>query len=400
MMQSDPASARVDASERVQSAESDPLGPAVLRLLIPVVVSLVVQVPATAISMERHGVSSGTLLALVAAAAGPLALLGARRWPGPVVAIASVMAMAGIVLAPAVGPGSGPGLGTPPVALVFATAIAIVRGARVWALVSLAVTWTVVLTLLIAGDVVASPRRLGLLGVAMLIAVGAGEFVRSRRDRLDRERRTQAELIREAGQSERVRMARELHDVLAHSLSSINVQAAVGLHLLDSQPQRAGEALAAIKIASKNALDEVRGVIGVLRDVGDAPRRPVPGLDDIGALADPLRAAGIGVQSDIRVPEETGAAVQLALYRIAQESLTNVLRHSQAAHVRVSATGTPTGSVELIIVDDGPRSGVPVPGGGLTGMAERAALLGGVLDAGPGADGGFRVHAVIPGGNE
>lgn len=370
-----------------------------LRLLVPVIVSLIVQVPAAAFSVERHGASSGTLLALVAAAAGPLALLGARRWPGPVVAIVSVTAMAGIVLAPAVGPGSGPGLGTPPVALVFATALAIVRGARVWALASLAVTWTVVLTLLIAGDVVASPRRLGLLGVAMLIAVGAGEFARSRRERTERARLRQAELIREAGQSERVRMARELHDVLAHSLSSINVQAAMGLHLLDSQPQRAGEALAAIKAASKDALDEVRGVIGVLRDDGDAPRRPEPGLDGIGALAEPLRAAGIAVDTDIRVPDETSAAVQLALYRIVQESLTNVLRHSRAAHVRVSATGTPNGAVELAIVDDGAGSGVPVPGGGLTGMAERAALLGGVFDAGPGADGGFRVRAVIPGGN-
>jgi signal transduction histidine kinase len=195
-----------------------------------------------------------------------------------------------------------------------------------------------------------------------------------------------------------VRIARELHDVLAHSLSQINVQAGVGLHLMDRQPDKARDALASIKDTSKTALDEVRSVLGVLRAEGspiDAPLVPEP---DLGRLPALVAAAGLRVDLDDRLRHaEVPAPVQLALYRIVQESLTNVSRHATGAtHVEVTLDRDDD-VYRLTVRDDGHGETAGESGGrGLLGMRERAELLGGHLSAGPADGGGFLVEAEVP----
>jgi signal transduction histidine kinase len=370
------------------------------RLIIPVVVAFVLQVPFAIWQLTREGGAALGWLGLLAAVAGPLALLGARRFPGPVVVICAVAAAADFLIDPATGPGGG--FGPPPIALAFAVALAILRGARLWAFASIAAIWLAVLAygLLIAPAW--HPGRFLGVTVVLLIVGLAGERFRSRRDRWAR---YQAEVRRtrvSTEQAERVRMARELHDVLAHSLSSINVQAGMGLHLIESRPERAAEALAAIKTASKDALDEVRSVIGALRSdpSGQPPIRPQPGLDRLEELAEPARASGIQVVIDNALEAPPSSAVQLALYRIVQESMTNIVRHSDARSVAVTITEAGD-SIDLRIADDGsavPSAPRPADARGLVGMEERAVLLGGTLEAGPAPSGGFLVHALIPRG--
>ncbi|CAN5296705.1 hypothetical protein BH09ACT5_BH09ACT5_22020 [soil metagenome] len=203
-------------------------------------------------------------------------------------------------------------------------------------------------------------------------------------------------------QAERVRIARELHDVLAHSLSQINVQASVGLHLMDKQPARASEALASIKETSKTALDEVRSVLGVLRAEGgqdpSAPLVPEPDLSRLPGLAASVTSQGVEValRNDVA---DAPKAVQLAVYRIVQESLTNVVRHAGATHAAVVIAQE--GDDYVVTVDDdgsGPHAHADgtTGGRGLLGMHERAELLGGTLTTGASPLGGFRVTARIP----
>jgi signal transduction histidine kinase len=192
--------------------------------------------------------------------------------------------------------------------------------------------------------------------------------------------------------------------VLAHSLSQINVQAGVGLHLMDSEPERAREALANIKASSKTALDEVRSVLGVLRAEGgadpSAPLVPEPDLSRLAGLAASVTAQGTNIDVRNALTTEPPAAVQLALYRIAQESLTNVLRHSGASSVTLTLREV-DGFFELAVLDNGTGQAAAKHeqdsgGRGLLGMRERAQLLGGTLDAGTAETGGFRVVARIP----
>ena len=223
-----------------------------------------------------------------------------------------------------------------------------------------------------------------------------------RREHFQSLRRSAQSRRLDAEQRERVRIARELHDVLGHSLSQINVQAGVGLHLIDTQPEKAAEALASIKATSKNALDEVRMVLGILRSDGAgesaAPLAPEPDLAGIPALIETFRNQGMDVTYVNALDAESAApaATQLALYRICQEALTNVLRHagSSAASVFI---GVDQSGYLLSVTDDGPAlHRAIIPGGGLLGMRERAELLGGSLRYGAGANGGFQVEARIP----
>ncbi|MEU3458892.1 sensor histidine kinase [Streptomyces sp. NPDC006733] len=238
---------------------------------------------------------------------------------------------------------------------------------------------------------------------AWLLAVLAGaELFRSRSERVARERRERAEAESRRAGEERLRIARELHDVLAHSISVINVQAGVALALMDEHPEQARTALTTIKAASKEALGEVRQVLSTLRAPGDAPRSPAPGLDRLPELAE--QAAGAGLKVDLstvgaRFPLPPGA--DLAAFRIIQEALTNIVRHSASRTARVRLGYGPEG-VELSVDDDGPSSPRAEPavsgGNGLVGMRERAAALGGTVEAGPRPDGGFRVLAKLPTG--
>lgn len=387
------------------------------RLLFPVVVSLVVQVPSVfiglrdpAVAAERLG-GGGLLLALLLAIAGPLSLLAARRFPGPVVAFVTLAAATDLMVRSSDG-------GPPYIALAFAIVSAVVRGARPWAWISVASGWIGSLIVATVLEVSWSPFRIAITTLGILLVFGIAESVRTRKDRLAALGLVTARRRQDEVQAERVRIARELHDVLAHSLSQINVQAGVGLHLMDTQPLKAKEAFASIKETSKSALDEVRSVLGILRAEGTstepAPLVPEPDLARIPALADSVRAQGVAVTvtgEPARVPKAT----QLAMYRIVQESLTNVVRHAHAAQATVRL-GQDAGYFTVDVTDDGTTvtrdrgsgrasgraSAHPdVAGGrGLLGMRERAELLGGSLEAGPLPSGGFAVSARIPIGEQ
>ncbi|MFJ5263458.1 sensor histidine kinase [Streptomyces sp. NPDC088387] len=243
----------------------------------------------------------------------------------------------------------------------------------------------------------AAPWGQEVVVAAWLAAIGAvAELTRVRREQWDKEREERAQAARRRADEERLRIARELHDVLAHSISVINVQAGVGLALLDSDPEQARTALTTIKSASKEALGEVRQVLDTLRTPGDAPRAPAPGLDRLPELVEQAASAGLTVDVEGKAPRLSPGA-DLAAFRIVQEALTNVVRHSgsRRARVRLEHGG---GALRLRVDDDGPPTGTDAggSGNGLAGMRERAAALGGTIEAGPRADGGFRVLAVLP----
>nr|WP_151478022.1 sensor histidine kinase [Streptomyces albicerus] len=232
-----------------------------------------------------------------------------------------------------------------------------------------------------------------------MVAIGAvSELARVRREQWDRDRAERRQAAKRRADEERLRIARELHDVLAHSISVINVQAGVGLALLDSDPEQARTALTTIKAASKEALGEVRQVLDTLRTPGDAPRAPAPGLDRLPELVE--QAAGAGLTVGVETRGERRAlppGADLAAFRIVQEALTNVVRHSGSRHARVRVDHAGD-ALRLRIDDDGPATGADAggSGNGLAGMRERAAALGGTIEAGPREDGGFRVLAVLP----
>ncbi|MFJ9019700.1 sensor histidine kinase [Streptomyces sp. NPDC102259] len=247
-----------------------------------------------------------------------------------------------------------------------------------------------------AGDEQASyGQEIVVAGWAVAI-VAIAALVRIRREQWARERAERAQATRRRADEERLRIARELHDVLAHSLSVINVQSGVGLALLDSDPEQARIALTTIKSASKEALDEVRQVLDSLRTPGDAPRAPAPGLDRLPELVEQAARAGLTVDVAGR-PPRLPPHTDLAAFRIVQEALTNVVRHSGSRHARVRLDHG-GGTLRLRIDDDGPATGADAggSGNGLAGMRERAAALGGTIEAGPRPEGGFRVLAVLP----
>jgi signal transduction histidine kinase len=242
----------------------------------------------------------------------------------------------------------------------------------------------------------------------LLIVMGGGEVVRLRRDYLGslRQRAVEAERTRDEegrrrASEERLHIARELHDLIGHNVSLIHVQASVGLHLLERQPDQAAAALAAIKQASKDTLDELRLVIGGVRNAGEeSPRRPARGLGDLDALVSATAAAGLEVRMEVSgSPRLVPAALGLAAFRIVQESLTNVRRHAGPAAVAVRLE---YGDRDLTVrvEDDGRGPGAGRPGrsggSGLAGMRERAAAVGGRLDAGARPGGGFQVVARLP----
>ncbi|CUM41873.1 sensor histidine kinase [Streptomyces gardneri] len=242
------------------------------------------------------------------------------------------------------------------------------------------------------------------------MAAAAGDAVRSRRAFVDaiRERAERAERTREeeAGRrvaEERLRIARDLHDVVAHHIALVNVQAGVAAHVMDKRPDQAKEALAHVREASRSALDELRATVGLLRQSGDpeAPTEPAPGLAVLDGLLDSFRKAGLPVAL-ARADGERAlpATVDLAAYRIVQEALTNVRKHAgpdAEAEVSVVRVGR---TVEITVLDNGaPQAGAPAltPGGhGLLGMRERVSALGGTLTAAPRYGGGFRVQAILP----
>jgi signal transduction histidine kinase len=233
------------------------------------------------------------------------------------------------------------------------------------------------------------------LGIAMRNRRLYMEQLEERTALLERERDEEA---KRAVADERLRIAQELHDVVAHSMGVIAVQAAVGSHVIEQDPVEAKRSLDAIAATSRSSLTEIRRLLGVLRSDGEGGYEPAPALTDLDALFADVDAAGLPVT--VRVDgerTELPPGVDLTAYRIVQEALTNVLKHAGPAHATVTI-GYEPGALRLEITDDG--RGVngrgPGTGHGLLGMRERVAVYGGSLDVGPLTGGGFRVRAHLP----
>jgi signal transduction histidine kinase len=293
--------------------------------------------------------------------------------------------------------------GGPIYATMFVAAfnLAAQRGTRTW------LPWTAAATVgLVASRWASDGFEAHLLPVALLLLITpklAGDAVRARRLRMEtleaRVSLAEQETMRRVAE-ERLRIAREVHDVVGHGLATITLRAGVADRVADRDPDEVREALRAIRQVSRESLAELGALLGVLRGGEDAPaeRTPAPDLDALPRLVDGLREAGLEV--DLQV-DGNGAAVPevvaAAGYRIVQEALTNVARHAGPnvrAHVRLSRRN---GVVEVEVRDDGRDAPATVrPGGGLTGMRERAASLGGAFEAGRAAEGGFRVWASLP----
>jgi len=235
-----------------------------------------------------------------------------------------------------------------------------------------------------------------------------GRLVQQWRTRATLAELNQEERARLAVAEERARIARELHDIVAHGVSVIAVQADAAEAVLSRDPDRAREPLNVIRTSSREVLDEMRRLLQLLRmadphpdDVADAGVTPQPGLDQLPDLVAGVSGAGLPVRlerGDVVAP--VPPSVALSAYRIVQEALTNVLKHSGPAPTTVRVHGT-TEALLVDVVNEGGGTSEPAPsaagsGHGLVGMRERVALVRGELRAGPRADGGFEVHAVLP----
>lgn len=360
--------------------------------------SLLVQCVVVVFSLA-HAAAPAVIMAAVAAMAGSFALLAVRRWPGPAVVVIALATFPAIFFTSLPLPIALP--------LAFSVVGATARGARVWVwgVASASLLLSLVLAFAIVDRPVEIVRPL-VVTLILSVLIGIGETARNRRERFTEFRAAAVRRRQSEAERERVRIARELHDVLAHSLSSINVQAGVGLHLIDEQPEKAAEALANIKQTSKSALEEVRGVLGFLRSTGDGPdspdgaaaRNPQPDLAKLPALIESATALGVRVTINGQPPSGMAQVAELAVYRVIQEALTNTSRHSTAKNASVTFDYEGD-SLTVTILDDGPNppseSSVE-EGRGLLGMHERAALLGGSLDAGWVEAGGFRVRLRLP----
>ncbi len=256
------------------------------------------------------------------------------------------------------------------------------------------------------------PAWATLLSAPPIVLVGwlAGDNTRARRgyaravaeQAMERERERAIRAERAVG-DERLRIARDLHDIVAHAMSVIAVRSGVARVVLDSQPEQAREALGIIETTSKRALVEMRLMVGMLRQSEDSPALgPAPGLADLTALLDQAAQAGIDVTVDVRSVERADSlpdSVDLSAYRIIQEALTNVVRHAGPTTASVTVRQG-FDRLDIEVVDDGPRGVRPAPshdgaGHGLVGMRERVALFGGQLSAAPRGR-GFRVAATLP----
>jgi signal transduction histidine kinase len=357
-----------------------------------------IQVAGSFGATHRHGTHAFRSLDAIAVAlllAGPLALAFRRRAPAAVLVI-----VLGVTVAYAVRDyPDGPVYAS----LIVAFFTAVTMGRRRAAVASLLCGFVLILWLPWVVGTKSAPGLGPMVGVGawLLVLLAVAEIVRVRRTGAIEAWRMREEEAKRRASEERLRIARELHDVLAHNISMINVQAGVALHLMDEQPEQARTALTAIRDASKDALSELRSVLDILRQSGEAPpRSPTAGLADLAQLVEGTQAAGLTVHTDVKLPAgPLPAGVDLAAYRIVQEALTNVTRHAGARSASVSI-GQEDDTLTVEVTDDG-RGGPTFAtgagsGSGIAGMRERAAALGGHLDAGPTPGGGFAVRARLP----
>jgi signal transduction histidine kinase len=353
---------------------------------------------------EHERVTPFLAFAIVAMCILPLAFR--RRWPGPTLAVVSAGIVAYQIVPWLTGERFPPSFVL--LALMFALYSAAAHLPRrtflQWGLPSAAL---VLLTVVPAWGTVGFWTQILQVAALMGAAAAFGDTARNRRAylaealrRAEAAERSREEEARRRVDEERLRIARELHDVTAHSLSIVAVQSGVALHVLDSNPEAARTALTAIRETSRASLSELRGMLGVLRASGDqtddVPLTPTPGLAHIGELVQPLRDAGMTVHlvapNDLALP----AMVDASAYRIVQEALTNVMRHAEEAEVFVNVTRD-TEMLSVEVSNSGPvLEAAAAEGHGIAGMRERALAVGGQLDAGPIATGGWRVAATLP----
>jgi signal transduction histidine kinase len=324
-------------------------------------------------------------------------LLGRRRWPLVALAVTAAASIVYLVLEYPYGP------------ILLAMSVAMYSVAVRLPLGPSLVACGVTLVAVVGSEVVVVDPERRLVEVSLLLAVLSGLLLPSWAIgtvvRLGREaeRRARQDEMRRRAYEERLRIAREVHDVVGHGLVVINLQAAVALHVVGRRPEQAEVALAAIKRSSKDALEELRGTLAVFRqpepDYSHGAWRPAPGLDQLDGLVAAVAEGGLPVEVAVTGERaDLPAAVDLAAYRIVQESLTNVVRHAGPATATVKI-GYEPGAVVVEIADTGRSrpSGAARPAGhGIAGMRERAAAVGGTLEAGPSGEGGFRVRARLP----
>jgi signal transduction histidine kinase len=363
---------------------------------VPLVVGAVI-----ALGGVLHGGGGARPLALVVGIGAAAALAARRRAPGWTLAVSGALALILLHIEPAAGPAAvlAPGVALYSLALRRGRIQQLLAGAATVAAVILAET-------LRSG----SPTLLQTLGHVLLVAIPllAAEAHRTRhayvtvlRERLELAERTREQEAQRRAEQERMSIARELHDVVAHTLTTINVQAATAAQLIDDNPGHARTALETIEDASRDAIVELRAILGVLRDPdgSDAPLAPAPGVDTVSELVRRSRDLGLDVQLDVtgQLPARLPDAISLAAYRIVQESLTNVRRHAAGASVRVRLAFEPDRLAVAVENAAGSHANdnAMTPGVGVMGMTERASALGGTLRAAPLAE-GFRVDAELP----
>jgi signal transduction histidine kinase len=342
------------------------------------------------------------LLGVLAAAAATAPLLVRRRYPVPVLALTTAGIFAILETLKAT-----EAVALAPMIALYTVAATGPRNRAFRAAGALAAVAVLALAIYSPHPVLHEETVKNLALVALPVALGVGVRDRRRYIAAIHERAERAEATREEEalrrvEQERLRIAREVHDVVAHAMVAINVQAGVAAHVIDRRPEAARSALTEIKRVSGAALADLRATLGVLREAdAPAPVRPAQGLDALEELAARVRAAGIDVTIDARLEGEhcppIPSALEGAAYRIAQEALTNVLRHAGARSATLRVLLGPA-ALELEILDDGAGVSAASDGGGhgVRGMRERAAAVGGSVDAGPREEGGWRVHARLP----
>ncbi|MEV6658606.1 sensor histidine kinase [Nocardia fluminea] len=390
---------------------------------LAVVVAVIQLVGGSGANSHQTGVRSLDAFAYLLLLAGPVALGFRRVRPEPVLAVALLAAITYVLRDYGYGPIF--------LSLVIAFLSAAVTGSRwrtypVVAIGYLTMVWPLPALLGRDTDAWQVFGLLAWMGVLVAIAEGVRQrraVVLARTQRAEAAQRDEQAQQARAASEERLAIARELHDVLAHSLSLINVQSSVALELFDRKPQQAAAALATIKTTSKEALTEVHTLLHAIRSgttvvpeypehtgVAEdsppppppprpAPRAPAPTLEDLDALLERTRATGLDVDTKIiGTPKKLPSVIDVAAARIVQESLTNVVRHAPGATALITLRYTPE-SVDITVDNTRPtgtvvRSGIG--GNGIIGMRERAHALGGALTAGPRPSGGFRVAARLP----
>ncbi|MEV7687736.1 sensor histidine kinase [Streptomyces bungoensis] len=370
--------------------------------VLGLVVLFLLSVVAASIEPHEHSFSLRST-ALVLAGVGCSALIWRRRHPIGVLAVALGCGVSFLVLGFRESP-----LVISPVLLSVYTVALVTDRRTTWTTASASGLILVGAAILHAPHSWLQPDNAAMLAwTALPAAVGDG--LRSRRayvaaveERAEHAERTREQEAQQRVAAERVRIARELHDIVAHHIALINAQAGVAAHLAKQQPEQIVTALEDIRDTSRSALDELRVTVGLLRQSSDpvAPRNPMPGLVDIPALLASFERAGLTVgltRHGTAAP--LAPAVDLAAYRIVQEALTNVRKHAGVDHARLILDHHPE-HLTITVEDDGRTARHrPQPAGtghGLIGMRERVATVGGRLHAGPRPEGGFGVTADLP----